>query len=182
MGSRFGGDGPRVGGVAASDMPEDPAVDGRDSSIPSIGDGGSRFDVGFLRVGTPSGQVHYERVTSDMCWGATSAETDIPRAGHGCSACTWASFRRTASRLGTRARAETRPTHLDLLATARKASRFAAGILGTLALGTGILSQGGSGCNYVHVRSVRMHLGGVIRVRDIVMGGGGGTGRAGQPG
>lgn len=49
-----------MGGVAASDTPDDPAVEGRVSE-PSMGDGGSRFGVGFLRVGTPSGHVHWTR-------------------------------------------------------------------------------------------------------------------------
>ena len=40
-----------------SDTPEEPAVEGR-VSMPSMGDGGSLLGVGFLRVGTPSGQVH----------------------------------------------------------------------------------------------------------------------------
>ena len=52
--------GPRVGGVAMSDTPEEPAVEGR-VSMPSMGDGGSLLGVGFLRVGTPSGQVHRTR-------------------------------------------------------------------------------------------------------------------------
>ena len=52
---RRGGVGPRVGGV--SDTPDEPAVYGRVSE-PSMGEGGSRRGVGFLRVGTPSGQVH----------------------------------------------------------------------------------------------------------------------------
>ncbi len=56
--------GPRVGGVADSDTPEDPAVEGRVSKL-STGDGGSLLGVGFLRVGTPSGQVHWASRWSD---------------------------------------------------------------------------------------------------------------------
>ena len=57
---RRGGVGPRVGGVAASEIPDEPAVEGR-VSRPSTGEGGSLLGAGFLRVGTPSGQVHWTR-------------------------------------------------------------------------------------------------------------------------
>ena len=52
-----GGVGPRVGGEAASETPEEPAVEGRVSAL-STGEGGVLRGAGFLRVGTPSGQVH----------------------------------------------------------------------------------------------------------------------------
>ena len=54
---RLGGVGPRVGGEAASETPEEPAVEGRVSAL-STGEGGVLRGAGFLRVGTPSGQVH----------------------------------------------------------------------------------------------------------------------------
>jgi hypothetical protein len=49
----LGGECSRVGGVDASDSPDEPAVDGRAST-----EGASFFTFDFLRAGTPSGQVH----------------------------------------------------------------------------------------------------------------------------
>lgn len=82
---------------------------------------------------------------------------------------------------GLRARTGARDaTHLDLLATACEAAGLAAGVLGPLALGGGVLlllSHGaGAGGDDVHVRRACVHLGGIVRVRDVVVGGGGGTG------
>lgn len=176
-GSRFGGEGPRVGGVAASDTPDDPAVEGRVSE-PSMGDGGSRFGVGFLRVGTPSGHVHCARYVRGGLAGEVAHGVHVPRAGRGCSADRWASSRRTGggSQACSGGRLRNR-THLDLLATACEAARLAAGVLGSLALGGGVLlllsHRVGASGDDVHVGGAGVHAGVVVRVRNIVMGGGG---------
>ena len=52
--SRLGGVLSRVGGVEASDNPEDPAVEGRFSRASTF------FGAFFFLCGTPSGQVHYQ--------------------------------------------------------------------------------------------------------------------------
>lgn len=58
--------------------------------------------------------------------------------------------------------------HLDLLGATSETAGLAASVLGTLALGGGVLAHGVRG-DYVHVRRAR-HLG-VVGIRDVVMGG-----------
>jgi len=56
---RLGGVCSRVGGVDASDRPEEPAVEG----LPSTE---SFLTTGFFRAGTPSGHVHCAQIPSDQ--------------------------------------------------------------------------------------------------------------------
>lgn len=64
-----------MGGEAASERPDgadDPAVEGRVSAL-STGEGGDLRGAGFLRVGTPSGQVH-----CDASMGQRQDAGDVP--------------------------------------------------------------------------------------------------------
>lgn len=61
--------------------------------------------------------------------------------------------------------------HLDLLAATGQTARFAARVLGPLALRRGVLTHS-SGGDYMHVGGACVHLGRVVGVRDIVVGGG----------
>ena len=49
----------RVGGVEASDKPDEPAVDGLPSTVSTL------LDVLFLRCGTPSGHVHLKMMIDE---------------------------------------------------------------------------------------------------------------------
>ena len=67
-------------------------------------------------------------------------------------------------------------THLDLLGTTCQTARLAAGVLGTLALGSGVLTHGVGG-NDVHMGCAGVHLGRVVGIRDVVVGWSSGAGR-----
>lgn len=133
---------PRLDGVDASDTPDEPAVDGRVSRPVSAAD--SRFCVGLLRDGTPSGHVHcgeivfrywtvWRRYDAYLALSVSTAQT--------------VGLRLVALRTVSQFRlsyATDESTHLDLFRSTRQAARFAARILGALPLGSGhcVMSSG----------------------------------------
>ena len=74
-----------MGGDAASERPDDPAVEGRVSAL-STGEGGVLRGAGFLRVGTPSGQVHCDASRRQRRQGRDATqERNAPLVDHDCN-------------------------------------------------------------------------------------------------
>lgn len=122
---RLGGVCSRVGGVDASDRPEDPAVEG----LPSPE---SFLTTDFFRAGTPSGHVHYRKSVSENIMMGEKRRTSrwpcVQRIQFG-----FVSSHCMAILSGS-SRAMVRRTDLDFFDPTGHAPRLATGIFGALAL------------------------------------------------